>query len=287
MGIVVQSGVLSQRREFANKDGSVRFSAGIFAGRNYSLAGLYSQQDTLKQRGLCADLRDTLMGMGARRAYAPTPAKNFNGLVGSPNALTTKIALCRELNIWRNREKQVDGTFLRQLGDAGIISAGGCPTIVATYRNQCIFAHAGRDCLMDREWIDSGFKVRGRPHESVVDSIVEAFKTSEPFRPGDMEAWVLWAIRPEDFYDDLNHPKWGKRNKKTFDYVRERFGKGAFERDGDLVGYDLPVMIGTLFAKHGVLAINDDDAYLPEGFPTTRTEGQGDIRYLTAVVRQL
>ncbi|HVY72551.1 MAG TPA: hypothetical protein VG984_00640 [Candidatus Paceibacterota bacterium] len=292
MDSLVRPNPLMVRHELGNKSGNIRFTASIFGSKdeNLSLAGLYGPQDVLKRRGFCDALKYELTGLGARRVFAPTPVDpegKFKAILIPPHELTTKIPLGHGLNLWRNRAKPADGTLLQQVGDTGIISAGGCPTIVATYRDKCIFAHAGRDCLIDRKWIDSRFTQRGRQHGSVVDSIIQTLKTSEPFEADDVEVWVFWAIKPENFYDNLDDPKWGKRNRETFNYVQGRFGKAAYEQDGRLIGYDLPVMIGALFAQHGVLNIYDDHAYLPDEFPTTRTKGQERMRYLSAFVRQL
>lgn len=268
----------------------LRFTVRLVGGdRNWSLGNLYTQQDAYTHTELAQDLRFQLETIGAEHVFAPTPTK-FNGKIILPSTLTTRIVLSDKLVLLRNKEDPADGTFLQAQGDAGIISAGGCPIIVASYLGQLIFAHAGRDCLIDRTWIDTDYTEKGRPNESVVDSILEAFKATRPdrvFNPDNVEAWAFGSIQSKDFYDDLEDPLWGTRNQKTSDYIRERFGEEAVDCEGPFVGYDLPVIIKEQFARHGVRHVNTAHASLPSWFTTTRSKKDKDKRLLIAVVRNL
>lgn len=272
------------------RGGTVDFTVQLLAERNWSLAGFYGAEGLRDKPELARDLRELFLVAGAQRVYAPTPVE-FNAKILKPEVFTTVMRLdeANRILMLRNKERPADGTFLRYMGDAGVFSAGGCPTIVATYKREMVFAHAGQDCLLDRARVDSLGEKRSRPNESVVDSIMDALKEEsfefERFNPADVHVWVYGSIRPEDFGHSLLDPKYGQYNGKLYAYVHNRFSSESVCIRRCEVQLDLPVIIQKQFMERGVRGtqINLTDAYLPSNFPTTRNGLSS--RYVALVVR--
>ena len=225
----------------------------------------------------------------ASRVYAPSPTQ-FNGLVIEPEELDVEIPLSGLTTLHRNRHVPADGTPISCVGDAGILSAAGCPLIVAAYEDSLVFAHAGRDCILDRARVQTAGKKKGRPHESVVNSLMEMLQKKsafpDSFDPRKVEVWVYWSIQPDNFLHEFAHPTHGRWNRAAADYVRRQFGDRTAMQNANGVWLDLPAIIQGQLVKLGVPVgnIDLDNAYLPESFPTTRT-GDGKSRYLVGVVR--
>jgi len=268
----------------------VDFTVQLLASGDWSLAGFYGEEGLNKKADLAQALFVSLFSMGAKRVYAPTPVE-FNGKVITPKAFTTSMTLNGlggSVQMLRNEEYPADGTLLRNIGDAGAFSGGGCPMIVATYKKHMVFAHAGRDCLLDRVRIDSFDKQEGRRYGSVVTSTMEALKEESfesDFDPRKVHAWVYGSIRAEDFTHALDDVKYGAYNGKMYDYVRERFGPECVAVRDNLMQMDLPILIQRQFMKLGVPEerVSLTHAYLPEHFPTTRSDSK--TRYLAVALR--
>ncbi len=276
--MVVIEKQLDSRRSYTGGTSDVQFSAyGIAGDQNWSLGGLYKQQHVEENPQLVDALIDELEDIKARRVFAPRPTA-FNAKLIKPKDLSTTIYLgvlpYLDLPIHRNYDVPADGTSLDHSGDTGMISAGGCPTVVVAYKSTLLFAHAGRDCVLDRSWFKSG--VPGRKYESVVHSLIEELRGKHPeLDLHFVYVWVFWSIPTEQFdhpITGLEHTHWAK----AADYVFKQYGSEAAVKDGAVVKFDLPVIIHEQFAQMGVPSANIDahtHAYLPDEFPTTRNGG--------------
>jgi hypothetical protein len=261
-----------------------RFSTACFAGEGmeWSMKLLQKPEDVFRHPAFAHDLRAALREMGAVRAFAPTPTE-FNGVIIGQDALTDRFDLGEGMTVHRNILMPADGTFLKSAGDAGIFSASGCGVIMAALGQYLVFAHAGRDCLIDRKRI---LRTGGRAHESVVDYIVHALLAlgCAPEDMHSLHAWMFYSIKPEEFlhrYDDEKHREYNKLVGSDL----ERRGLGAGVRHlAEGVELDLPIVANLQFMQYGSPAehIHLEHRYLHDELPTTRTNGG---RYLVTVVR--
>lgn len=276
---------------FQNSNRQVDFMVQLVASGNWSLAGFYGDEGLRNKPDLAQALHTLFFSMGAHRVYAPTPVE-FNAKLINPETFTTcmrLVGLGGSVLMLRNKSAPADGTMLRYIGDAGAFSAAGCPMIVAAYKKELLFAHAGRDCLLDRVRIATRDEKFGRPYGSVVRSIVETLRNesfeADRFDLSRVRVWVYGSIRPEDFRDSLSDPKYAEYNNKAYYYVLHRFGPECVEIKDHAVQLNLPVLIQKQFESQGVPGqnINITQAYLPKSYPTTRS-GSTD-RYAICVVR--
>ncbi|MDB5225295.1 MAG: hypothetical protein JWL87_247 [Candidatus Adlerbacteria bacterium] len=263
--------------------GGPTFSAACFEGRNWSLAPLQKAGDEDKNPDLAMRVGQALHGLGAQYAYAPSPVK-FNGKIIYPIAMGETIPLWKSV-LYRNAQAPADGTWLPGPKTAGIFSAGGCSMIAVTLRHEMIFAHAGRDCVIDRERIKTRNHKRGRHHESVVNSIVSALAPAQYLRRH-LRVWVFYSIKPKDFLHKLadEDPEHLKYNVPAADMLPQEYGDACGWVDEKGIYINVPTIIKAQFAELGVPSeqINLEHAYLADELPTTRNGGG---RYLAAIVR--
>lgn len=264
-----------------------KFSVALFGPGNWSLAPLQKAKDAEINTSFSKRIAEALAGIGATRAYAPNvvPA---SGVMVNPEELTTRIpvgnTINRPISLWRNKSLPADGTLLNKQGHAGVFSAGGCPMIVMSWGDKLAFAHAGRDSLLDRNFILGGKS--SRQHESVVDALIAHMcLTHEQLL--EAHVWVFWSIRPEDFLHPFDHQVYGEMNEAMANYVGGFFGRAGAHIDKVGIRLDLPQIIKTQCIRLGLQSkhIYLQQAYLPEGAPTTRTPGKENLRSLIAVVR--
>ncbi len=266
----------------------LRFSASCFGGINWSLARLQTNNDVYQHQEFADQLRSAITSAGARMAFAPTPTA-FNGKVGLPRELTNTISLGNGVYVRRNNKALMDGTFLSHKHEAGIFSAGGCGVIVATYRHLLVFAHAGRDCLLDRLWVktEGAERTPDRAHISVVDSIIEALGVT-PEKMHEVHVWPLYFIRPEEFSHRANdiQKDHGEYNRAAIRFLPTQYGKECGDVTSDRIMMDLPRIARKQCLGHGIPCsnIHMEHCYLDNELPHTR-KGEGTTRYLVAIVR--
>lgn len=270
--------------EFVTPAG-IRFSSACFQGpgNEWSLSPFQEPQDVSRNSLLARSLSGAMRHLEGDRAYAPSPAQ-FNGCIIQPSELSKVFVLEPGILMLRNSTVPADGTLLRRSGDVGIFSASGCGVIVAALGTHLLFAHAGRDCVINRK------RVLGEPgarqFESVVDSIVDTLIELRGHKSAinDIHAWMFYSIKPEDFvhrYDNTTH---GVYNRLVgTDLIRR--GLGGVRRTEVGVEIDVPVVVKEQFIQRGVPAgnISLTHGYLADELPHTRKEGGG--RYLVAVAR--
>ena len=271
------------RNELTVPRGALYFTAACFAGpgKEWSLAPLQEPGDVKKNPVLTGKLRKAMVSLGADRLYAPSPVK-ANGEIIEPTMLNRPFVLGNGILLFRNPKVPADGTFLRGAGDAGIFSAGGCGVIVATLNDRLIFAHAGRESLIDRERVLGG---QGRRRESVVDSIIEAFREIDS--RADMRklhAWMLYSITPEDFLHRFDDKVYRDYNCHIGPYLQRLGLEAGAQRAAEGLRLNLPAIAKTQFIQLGVPErnIHLEHSYLSDELPHTR---RGGGRYLVAIVR--
>ncbi len=275
---------------------NVSFTAACFGGDdfNWSLAPLQERGDGDKHPEFAGRLSAALRSLGVLHAYAPNPTQ-FNGQIIWPGDLETGIYLRQDgLMVWRQKDKPADGVFLNRQRDGGILSAGGCSVIVATWREYLLFAHAGRDCLLDRERIKSRGERQSRGNESVVNAIISAFIDLGMTSTRELDhahAWIFWAIKPENFRHDFETERKEHReyNNGLAEYLPQfmRWDDQVASIDNRGVSLDTARLARAQFLKNGVPSENVhlEYAYLPDHLPHTR-KGDGKGRYLVAIARQ-
>ena len=263
------------------------FSTACFEGKHWSLAPLQKPEDVQKNLQLATHVGAALRGLGAIRAFAPNPTK-FNGQIIRPALLNRDIVLPGGVHLLRNQAIPADGTKLAIDGDAGVFSAGGCAFIVATLGYEMYFAHAGRECVLDRHKVLTRGVQCSRKPESVVDNIV-ARLVGESWRKhlrSLIRVWVFYSIKPQDFahYFATANPEHAAYNRAAAEFLPKEYGGECGWADRNAIYIDLPKIIRAQFVRHGIPAdnISLQHAYLRDELPTTRNGGG---RYLAVVVR--
>ncbi|HEY5383398.1 MAG TPA: hypothetical protein VIJ88_02495 [Candidatus Paceibacterota bacterium] len=262
--------------------GKSAFTAACFEGTDWSLGPIQKSEHVQANLGLASQVGAALWGLGVRRAYAPSPIE-FNARIINPKILDRDIPLPYGVHLFRNQEVPADGTILRKQGDAGVFSAGGCSVVVATLGDEIIFAHAGRECVLDRTRVLTDGMEKGRWVESVVDNIVSALTPHHNLRQY-LRAWVFYSIKPEDFVhrSDDPDPKHAAYNKAAADYLPQKFGSEFGWAEKAALYIDIPRIIKAQFHRLGVEHVSLEHAYLANELPHTRNGGG---RYLVAIVR--
>lgn len=262
--------------------GRLVFSSACFPGDHWSLKRLREPEDGLRHAVFAEEVGCALRGIGVRRAYAPNPTE-FNGALIEPHELHFPILLPHGVVMYRNTAQPADATYLTKSGDAGIFSAGGCGMVVVAWGELLLFAHAGRESLLDRSEVCTQGAQRGRP-QGLVDNLVDAL-CAKGAHTRDLYAWPLYFIKPRHFVHAPDDPVHGEYNRGAIAYIPAHYGAhcGKVTRAGLLL--DLPRIVQTQFVRRGVPKTNVSlaHAYLEDELPTTRNSENG--RYLVAAVR--
>lgn len=149
--------------------------------------------------------------------FAPRPTE-FNARVVNSTYLNVAHAPDHDLHVedelfpWRGsvgilRGQNADGCDVPQ-GTAFWLSSADCPAIIAWDPNgRLVCAHAGLNSLIDRELAINGKK--SRPHNSVVDAIIEELSCSYPAR---LKVAIYCGISAEHFEHPWGHPQYGPEN---------------------------------------------------------------------------
>lgn len=232
---------------------------------NWSFTPLQSAADVQANLELCSRLEDAFGALDARHVYAPSPVAS-NAQFVPREFLSVELPLSPRISLWRNKDAPGDVSELSPL-EAGAFSAGGCPLIVAMHAGRCLYAHAGRDCLIDREYLREVGRRGRRLNESVVDTMMRMLlRGLHRSCEQDVRVWVFGSLPPEEYPHPLSG-KWASLNKAMKDYVSREWGElgaqSTKERAG-VIYFDLPLLIRAQFERWGVPEqnINIRNAYL-------------------------
>lgn len=193
---------------------------------SWSLAVMQKQQDLQEHYQLAMGIHVALRGMEAKRAYAPNVAVASARII-SPSELKTRIRLS-SIDLYRNKDMPADGTFLDR-NEAFVMSAAGCPVIIATAGDRLIVAHAGRDSLVDRRAVMGATPCR--EHLSVVHAIIEAF-AKKGLAPETVKMCMQFAIPADVFEHRFDHPRYGTFNRALKKFVDKRWSGCTTEENG-------------------------------------------------------
>lgn len=200
---------------------------------SWSLQPLQTGRDVGENYFLASGLKAALRQMNVREAYAPH-VKAASARVVQADLLKKRIRIGNGISIYREQCIQADGVFL-DLTAAFVMSASGCPVVIASNGKYVVVAHAGRDSLIDRG------AVMGKPTRdrlSVVDSIIDALlaqKNRKCVSMDNINICMLFAIPMDVFEHREDHPCHGEYNQRLGAYAYARWpdsvvrrGKGVF-----------------------------------------------------------
>jgi hypothetical protein len=262
------------------------FTAACFEGTDWSLGPLQRAEDAEDHPHLVHKIRSAMRHLGADRGFAPTPnPTEFNGEVILPERLERVINLGHKVLLFRNREVPADGTFLRSPRDAGVFSAGGCGMVIVAGGDLLLFAHAGRESLLDRTEIRTAGQERSRRRDLMSNLVETMQQRGVPSEK--LFVWLMYFIKPDDFVHSTKDPNEAHAayNCGALRYLPEQYGEAAGRVDAESIRIDLPRIARMQCLYLGVPArnISLDHAYLADELPHTRKPGGG--RYLAAAVR--
>lgn len=192
----------------------------------WSLKSLQRQSDVINGQHPVAQAVGELLGqINVHEALAPNVAP-ASGYITAAENLTDRIYL-GESCLLRNQSLPADGVYVGKK-QAFVMSAAGCPVIIATASDQCVIAHASRDSLIDRRAVIGN---PSREHLSVVHAIVAEFgKRRLP--PASIDMVMLFAIAAEKFEHSMYHPIYGDYNHRLIQLVNNRWLGGVVYKDG-------------------------------------------------------
>ncbi len=199
---------------------------------NWSLKPLQDQSDVPGNQTLVRALAREFARMDIDEAFAPNVTRGSGNIIDTKDLLDM-IWLDDPHVLHRNQYIHADGLFLG-LGQAFVVSAGGCGIIVAGDGEHLCVAHAGRDSLIARS------AVIGKPtrkHISVVDSIIEQFLWRGT-TPRNITMTMLFSIPARGFEHSGDHPVHGAYNRALADFIGDRWPGGVL-REGDKTFLDL------------------------------------------------
>ena len=199
---------------------------GLIGG--WSLKSMQTPEDSYKQYGLTIGLRRALQSMEIRRAYAPNVASS-SAVVVNASTLNTRIKLGGRVCLYRKKQVPADAVFLRP-NEAFVMSAAGCPVIIATSGEYMLVAHAGRDSLIERSAV---LGAPAREHPSIVNAIIEAF-SKKGVAVNQISMSMHLAIPPAAFEHRFDHPYYGAYNRALAQYVDDRWAGCTVHKDNSM-----------------------------------------------------
>jgi len=245
----------------------------------WSLKPIQCQEDVEKNGHLASRLSSILFSFEIKEAFAPNVAA-FSGHIANTGDMTTRIFLDHAI-LRRNRKLPADGVFLDP-EQGFVMSAAGCPIILASGGNYFIAAHAGRDSLIERNTVTG--KQPRREHQSVVDAIVDKFwRRGVPKR--DIAMVMMFSIPTEAFEHRFDHPTYGEYNRLLDDFVRTRWPDCMTNGDNSMF-LSLERVFAEQAVQHGISKVSA--IYSLAEFPRlahTRDGGSRDRRNLIVVRR--
>jgi copper oxidase (laccase) domain-containing protein len=152
-----------------------------------------------------------LKNAGVTEILSPRP--DFSGRICTREELTVQleniVGRCEVSRILRHPENvSADGVEIKP-GQAFYIASGDCPTLVVfdPIGKRLIAAHAGRDCLWDREHVLND--KTAREHASIVDAAMLEF---DDVPPEELKAFIACGIAAKNFSHSLTDPNLKSKN---------------------------------------------------------------------------
>lgn len=270
----------------------IKVSALIFPGNMWSLKGMYKQEDVFEwdnNRRWHSDfafmLASAYVRANAQHVYAPTPG--FNGEILWRSDFRTVIDLPYRTFLHRNRDLPADGCHLSKAGHAGAFSAGGCGIVLAAYGQDLVFAHAGRETILDRHEVITLGKEKSRPR-SFVKNLLFAMRGTCP-DPKKLHVWPMFFMSPDEFVHhlDSDNPDHALYSQSAREYLPQHYpGTYGWKKEKS-IGIDLARILWSQLIEHGVPSknVHMEHTGLHKDLPTTRNGGGKDSRYLVVATR--
>lgn len=183
---------------------------------------------------------------GVTSIFTPSCEK-FNTEIVCEKSFHHKTRMRGGLTI--HRGAYADGVILKSKKEAFFILSADCPTIVAAGKYIAIAAHAGRDCLLDKQKIHTG-KI-SRRNESVVDAIMEKYLMAGEFIK-DLHVFITCGIKAENFRHPVDHPHYGEKNKTLIKYLIAKYDNDCLKGRPEEGLISLEDLIKKQFILHGV-----------------------------------
>jgi copper oxidase (laccase) domain-containing protein len=186
--------------------------------------------------------------IGVRQLAAPRPTLS-NAKICTVAELNEPIDCGQRISLRRGCD--ADGTVVIPAQPFFMASAD-CTTIVVrdAESGHVIAAHGGRDSLFDRQRILTG-RV-SRPHESVVDAIIEHFRVQFKSSCKALQVYLTCGIHPRHYYHSFDHPTFGEQNRKICMHLVEHWGRGILYGTPEEGRLSIGGIITAQFFRHGI-----------------------------------
>ncbi|MFA5854420.1 MAG: laccase domain-containing protein [Patescibacteria group bacterium] len=181
---------------------------------NWSMAGKTPEEAEMNNPGIIERMR-RLADQFNCAVFAPNPS-SFNAMVVGPNAFHQEWI---ENSLIRG--PMADGVYLRHRNMAFGVTSADCPTVIL--HDPCpdgltVAAHAGRDSLIDRAFLES--RSPERAHESVVSAMLSVMGSGA----WHLRAFIACGISPHRFSHPFEDEQHGQTNRLITDYIVEKWG---------------------------------------------------------------
>ncbi len=195
---------------------------------NWSLKTLQTSEDVKKEDNIqiVNALKSTLGILRVHKALAPNVAPASGEVIAYDSPWPEMLEIGQGICIHRNPKLPADGVFLNQK-EAFIMSGAGCPIIITSVGGKAILAHAARDSLVPRNWIENNTK---KQSGGIVQNIFHAIRLVVPrVKPSDIMMHMVFSIPAKSFVHCFDDPSYGDYNRALSRFVRRRWCDGIRE----------------------------------------------------------
>ncbi len=227
---------------------------------NWSLKGIEMSNDPNLSHGHIVHTLGRLDRFGIENVYAPSP-DTFNSKIATVPELESSqvvpIALTETVRLYRGIK--ADGVSKLPLKSAFAMSAADCALVIVSFQNNIWVAHAGRDSLLDRKYINEG--IPSKEHASVIDAIMGKI---DPELRGDAKAYISFTIsKGSHFQHSIHDPAYGEKNELMLDQIASKYiplnQKNLFGDDFWEHGQiDMEWLIRKQLEDHGITNVESD-----------------------------
>ncbi len=215
---------------------------------DWSIEGLNEQKDLKKStlRKKFEQVKSLCVPKGINTIWAPT-STDFNSVISETIDFTNEIT-DGEFRIYRG--VMADGLEVPE-NDGVFLASADCPTIIAfdPQKNRLVVAHAGRNCLLDRQLIDTN--TPSRDHFSVVDAVIDKLGTN-------IKVHIALGIKSKNFTHLVTDPVYGESNDRMLKFIFEKYSNCFYwqPEEGQL---SLSMLIKAQLEIYGVRRISWDN----------------------------